>query len=84
MPLLLVGVLAGCSASDSGGSEAASDAGAPMQDAPQAAEVGERAAVGEAGAEGAAEDSKWYFSRARMRLGQLQDKIVEVMENNKR
>ena len=56
MPLLLVGVLAGCSASDSGGSEAASDAGAPMQDAPQAAEVGERAAVGEAGAEGAAED----------------------------
>ncbi|MFS0699892.1 DUF4349 domain-containing protein [Cellulomonas sp. 179-A 4D5 NHS] len=52
VPLLLVGVLAGCSASDSGGSEAASDAGASLQDAPQAADAAEGAVGGEAGAEG--------------------------------
>ncbi|MBB2923997.1 DUF4349 domain-containing protein [Cellulomonas cellasea] len=52
VPLLLVGVLAGCSASDSGGSEAASDAAGPVQEAPQAADV----TGGGAGAERAAED----------------------------
>ncbi len=57
VPLLLVGVLAGCSASDSGGSEAASDAAAPMQEAPQAADAAEGAVGGEAGAERAAEDT---------------------------
>lgn len=57
VPLLLVGVLAGCSASDSGGSDAAADAGASLQEAPQAADAAEGAVGGEAGAAAAAEDS---------------------------